>query len=97
MSRWIFAVALGAALAGIAMASPARAEAETEKTPSEMALEGLSRLMDALNLFIDSIPQYEPPYIDENGDIIIRRKRDHGPQERQSDKPLPGDTDSTRI
>ena len=47
--------------------------------------------MDALQLFINRIPQYESPEILENGDIIIRRKRVPAdpPPERE-----PDDTDT---
>ena len=41
----------------------------------DMAREAIEQLMRALELMIDSIPQYEMPVIEENGDIIIRRKR----------------------
>jgi len=47
-----------------------------EDTPSELAREGVERMLRALNLFIEMIPQYELPEVLENGDIIIRRKRD---------------------
>lgn len=45
-----------------------------EKGADELAVEGLSKLMDALSMFVDAIPQYSTPEILENGDIIIRRK-----------------------
>ena len=32
-------------------------------------------MMRSLNLLMESIPQYELPEINEDGDIIIRRKR----------------------
>ena len=41
----------------------------------DMAREAIEQLMRALELMLDSIPQYELPEIMENGDIIIRRKR----------------------
>ncbi len=41
----------------------------------DMAREAIEQLMRALELMIDSIPQYEMPEINEDGDIIIRRKR----------------------
>jgi hypothetical protein len=53
---------------------PALAQSNESK-PEELATEGISKLMDALGAFIKSIPQYEAPEINENGDIIIRRKR----------------------
>jgi hypothetical protein len=40
-----------------------------------MAKEAIEQLMRALELMIESIPQYEIPEINEHGDIIIRRKR----------------------
>ena len=43
-------------------------------SPSELAREGLERMMRALRLLVESIPQYELPEVLENGDIIIRRK-----------------------
>lgn len=41
----------------------------------EMAREGMERIMRALEMLMESIPQYELPEVKENGDIIIRRKR----------------------
>ncbi len=51
----------------------------------DMAREGVERIMRALELFMDSIPQYELPEINEHGDIIIKRKRGH--EKRKPDKP----------
>lgn len=45
-----------------------------QDTPGEMAREGLERMMQALRLLVERIPQYELPEVLENGDIIIRRK-----------------------
>ena len=52
-----------------------------QDTPSDLAREGLERMMRALRLLVESIPQYELPEVLENGDIIIRRKRDAAPHE----------------
>jgi len=52
---------------------PALAD-EKKDDPENMALQGITKLMDALGAFISSIPQYEAPTMNENGDIIIRRK-----------------------
>jgi hypothetical protein len=50
--------------------------------------------MQALELFIQQLPQYEAPVMDENGDIIIRRRHDDAPIPPH--KPIPpDDTDST--
>ena len=40
----------------------------------DMAREAIEQLMRALELMMNSIPQYEMPEINEDGDIIIRRK-----------------------
>ncbi|WP_373086200.1 hypothetical protein [Sneathiella sp.] len=56
------------------MSSPAFAQSN-ESSPEELAVEGISKLMNALGVFIKSIPQYEAPEMNENGDIIIRRKQ----------------------
>ena len=60
--------------------------------PGEMAREGIERLLRALEAFIDMIPQYEMPEINEDGDIIIRRKRD--PETLPEDDP---DIDETQT
>ncbi len=51
------------------------AEGDQLGRAEDMAREAIEQLMRALELMIDSIPQYEMPEIEENGDIIIRRKR----------------------
>ena len=63
----------------LAVASAAAAQDPSEeRAPSDLAREGVERLMRALDAFIEMIPQYEMPELNENGDIIIRRKRDRG-------------------
>ena len=52
----------------------------------EMAREAIEQLMRALELMIESIPQYEMPEINEDGDIIIRRKH-------QIPHPEPGESE----
>ena len=39
----------------------------------DFRIEGLDKLMQGMDEFLRSIPRFEAPYIDENGDIIIRR------------------------
>jgi hypothetical protein len=51
----------------------------------------MSKMVRALELMIQSIPQYEKPEINENGDIIIRRKRSNDPPRL----PEPGAKDDT--
>ncbi|MEH6476862.1 MAG: hypothetical protein V7727_14315 [Sneathiella sp.] len=57
-----------------------------EKGADELAVEGLSKLMNALSLFVDAIPQYSAPEILENGDIIIRRKNKNTEENETDDK-----------
>ncbi len=73
------ALLAAAAIAALA-ATPAAAQ---EKSPEELARDGLGKLLSALELFIDTIPQYETPEILPNGDIIIRRI---DPQRRKQDE-----------
>ncbi len=49
---------------------------EADRSPGALAAEGLATVLQALDLFIQSIPQYEPPELTEEGDIILRRKRE---------------------
>jgi hypothetical protein len=70
-----------ALLLGLALSGPTPAVAADEppeETPEDLAREGMERLLKALELFIEMIPQYEMPEVTEEGDIIIRRKRDKG-------------------
>lgn len=68
----------------VGLAQPALAD-EKNDNPEGMAMEGITKLMDALGAFIASIPQYEAPVLNENGDIIIRRKN---PEKKQEDPKL---------
>lgn len=52
-------------------------------SPSDLAREGVQKLLQALEQLIEEIPEYEMPEITEDGDIIIRRK----PREPQRDEP----------
>jgi len=81
-------ILLGTAFAVFLTASSVSAVSAEEKSADELAVEGLSRLMDALSLFVDAIPQYSAPEILENGDIIIRRKnRKNGDVDDDEEKP----------
>lgn len=60
-----------------ALALPAAAQ--EKDTPGELATDAMSKMVRALELLIQSIPQYEKPEVNENGDIIIRRKHPNDP------------------
>ena len=44
-----------------------------QKKPEDMIEDGMKMILNALQLLLKSIPQYEAPEVLENGDIIIRR------------------------
>lgn len=79
---WLPAVILSCGLAllppGAALAQEAKPLQPGEDSPSEMAREGIEKLMRALSALVESIPQYELPEVLDNGDIIIRRKNPEG-------------------
>ncbi len=70
---WSFCMALTLATNA---PGPALADAPSDRgRAEEMAREAIEQLLRALELMIESIPQYELPEVNEDGDIIIRRKR----------------------
>jgi hypothetical protein len=75
----VLGLAAGAPVVALAQGSSEREQAE------QMAREAMEQLMRALELMIESIPQYEMPEINEDGDIIIRRKR--RPRREAPDEP----------
>lgn len=79
-------------LAAVAAAAPSSARAGDPRTEQaeELALEAMQKFMRALELMIDSIPQYELPEITEDGDIIIRRRREAEPAQPDSEPAPPG-------
>ena len=59
-------------------AAPAWAGPQQEKDPHALASDGIQSLLKAMEMMLLAIPQYEAPYVNENGDIIIRRKNPPG-------------------
>lgn len=55
--------------------------AEKQRHATDLAIQATQMLMRALNFMIEALPQYGPPYIDENGDIVIPRIRKSAPPE----------------
>ena len=88
------AVAVGLALAG-PRAAIAQTVPESREQAEEMAREAMEQLMHALEMFIQSIPQYEMPEVNEHGDIIIRRKR--WPERAPDQTPSEPEVDSTKT
>ncbi len=82
---------------GVMPLGPATAQSQGDDGRAEaedLAREGMMRIMRALELLMHSIPQYELPEVNENGDIIIRRKHrsDDGPREKPEAEPNATDT-----
>ncbi len=90
---WVFLAVLLAG--GSAPAILRAAQHDQPGRAEDIAREAIEQLMRALELMIDSIPQYELPEIQENGDIIIRRKRN--PPRSEPDQPGAPEFDETRI
>ena len=67
-------LALGLALAPAWLPAPAAAQ-EREESPEQLMREGMERMLRAMELLIEMVPQYEAPELTPEGDIIIRRKR----------------------
>lgn len=67
----VFAYALAASLT---LAAPLAAQTPPQAdNPEAIAREGIARLLQALKLFVDNLPQYAAPEIDSEGNIVIRR------------------------
>jgi hypothetical protein len=86
--------ALAAALAAfLPVTPPAYAQtqppAAPEERPGALAREAIDKMMRALQLAIENLPQYAMPELNENGDIIIRRQnpRAEKPRPRAPDNP----------
>ena len=62
-------------ISGPVMAKDQAPAPEIDKRAEEAIRQGVEQILRGLELFVDSIPQYEMPEVLKNGDIIIRRKR----------------------
>jgi hypothetical protein len=93
MNRLVFRVVLAGAVA-LALTGPALAQDTTPTTDDaqKLAVEGLSKLLDALDIFVKSVPQYAAPEVQPNGDIIIRRLNP-----APAPKPATPEPDATHI
>ena len=73
------------------LAAPARAgdptppeqSQEQQQKAAELAMEATQKLMQALELLIQSLPQYGMPRVEEDGSIVIPRL----PKPRQTEPP----------
>jgi len=90
-----FAAALLLAAAGSPVLAQSRSPAPPqEERPGEIARDAIEKMMRALSLAIENLPQYALPELNENGDIIIRRLNPRAEKPR----PLaPQNPDETRT
>ena len=88
----LLACALGLSFFVLVPGEPARAAEAEEEDPKELARQGMERMLRAIELMIEMIPQYEMPEVLENGDIIIRRK--NPPKDTNEEEP---ELDETRT
>lgn len=60
--------------ASLSLAAPLYAQTPPQAdSPETIAREGIAKLLQALKLFVDNLPQYAAPEIDAEGNIVIRR------------------------
>ena len=90
---FIVALALLAASGPVFAQAQAPAPPPEEDRPAALAREAIDKLMRALSLAIENLPQYAMPELNENGDIIIRRLNPRATKPR----PKPQSPDETRT
>ena len=81
MRKILLAMGVAALLACGGQAAKADQQDNDWTQKFDLHLKDLDRLMQGVDEFLQSIPRYQAPIIDENGDIIIRR----APRERGFD------------
>lgn len=84
---------------GVLCAVPAFAQTATPippqaDSPEAIARDGIAKLLQALKLFVDNLPQYAALEIDAQGNIVIRRLN---PPTARRDTPPPRDDDSLPL
>jgi hypothetical protein len=82
----MLAALVAPAPAAFAQAPGKPADRPAQESPREMLEDATRKALQAFELMLKAIPQYEAPEILDNGDIIIRRKQPPKP-----DKPAPAD------
>jgi hypothetical protein len=81
------AALLRIAVLGVCLLAPLAARSETGppaagedvmrnlQDADRLMRESMARILDSVDLLLQALPRYEAPTVNENGDIIIRRKR----------------------
>ena len=86
MRQSLFLLAILALTAG-APAVQAQTDDPPRKSPEELVTEGVQMLVQAMELFLKSVPQFGKPFVNENGDIVIPRL--HPEAEKPKSQPAP--------
>jgi hypothetical protein len=73
MGKILLAMGVAGMLVGAGQAAWADQQSDDWQRQFQFQLEGFDKLMQGMDDLLQSIPRYEAPIIDENGDIIIRR------------------------
>jgi hypothetical protein len=72
--RPLKSLAVALLLASLGLGAPAAlAQDSTLQDAQKEAVEGIGKLLQALQMFVKSVPQYAAPEVLPNGDIILRR------------------------
>lgn len=94
MSKLAIAVAtlvLALATGPLRAAEPAPPSPQSQGEAEQALKEGFDQILRALDALMRSVPQYEMPEVQDNGDIVIRRKKQpNTPRQRRvprSDEP----------
>ena len=62
-------------LIAVMLSTPTLSYAQSNQSPDQLMENGIKMILDAIEIFIQNLPQYEGPEVLDNGDIIIRRKQ----------------------
>ena len=80
----------------LALAPVAKAQDSAPKDDPQALFEQATRqMLQALQLMLKAIPQYEAPVVLDNGDILIRRKHPENDPAPTPEPPLPPNQDRT--
>ncbi len=81
MGKLLLTMGLASLLVCVGQAARADEQDNDWQDQFHFRLEGFDKLMQGMDELLKSIPRYQAPIIDDNGDIIIRR----APREREFD------------
>ena len=68
-------LALAPAARGAEPPAPGLPDERQWRQAQELARQGLEKLRHSLDALLDAVPQYGAPYLDDDGSIVIPRRR----------------------